>query len=295
MYPNGAPTGASGGWPDQVARYYDRNTRRFLMVGRGRGAHSIHRELWGPGVESAEAAVDHINGVVAGEVRGVVAGSAPTVLDFGCGVGGTLFHLARRFPQARLAGITVSSRQVEIAERLAEELGVADRCSFSRGDFQATDLGVRADAVVAVESFVHSDRPDAFLQNATRHLRPGGCLVLADDFLAAEADALDARRRLLVEQFRAGWRVPSVCSADRLVDVATEHGLEPVKVVDLTPLTRPGSRKRDRLIAMLSPMFARLGLGRIPFYGNMIGGNALQIGLREGFLRYQLLVLRRVA
>jgi hypothetical protein len=38
---------------------------------------------------------------------------------------------------------------------------------------------------------------------------------------------------------------------------------------------------------------ARLGLGRIPFYGNMIGGNALQIGLREGVLRYELLVLRR--
>jgi hypothetical protein len=43
----------------------------------------------------------------------------------------------------------------------------------------------------------------------------------------------------------------------------------------------------------LRPLFARLGLARRPFFGNIIGGGALQVGLREGFIRYQLLVLRR--
>lgn len=286
------PAGAAGSaWPDEVARYYDRNTRRFLWVGRG--AHSMHRELWGPGVRSSREAVDHIHTVLANEVDSVVAGSAPTVVDFGCGVGGTLFHLARRFPYARLAGITVSARQTGIAERLARELDLADRCSFATGDFQSADLGVRADVVVAVESFVHSDRPSAFLANAVGHLKPGGSLIVVDDFLAS--DELDARSRLLVDQFKSGWRVPAVCSAERLVASATEHGLEAVEVADLTALTRPGSRKRDRVLGVVSPLLARLGLGRIPFYGNMIGGNALQIGLREGFLRYQMVVLRRVA
>jgi trans-aconitate methyltransferase len=292
-------TGAHASSTEEIARYYDRNTRRFLWLGSGRGVHSMHRELWGPGVASARDAADHINRVIADEIAALAvpqgARESPVIVDFGCGVGGTLFHLARRFPTARLKGITVSQRQVDIAERLAAELGFADRCSFSLGDFQSADLDVRADVVVAVESFAHSGSADAFLANAARHLRPRGALVVADDFLASEPDALNAHQRAWVDQFRSGWRVHALCTADRVVGAAAPHGLVAEKAVDLTPLTRPASRVRDRLTAAMGPLAAALGLGRMPFYGNLIGGNALQIGLREGFISYRLLTFRRTA
>ena len=279
--------------PSDVARYYDRNTRRFLLVGSGRGVHSIHRELWGPGVGSAREAADHINRVIADEITGLDLGAEPVIVDFGCGVGGTLFHLAERFPSAQLSGVTVSPRQIEIAERLSTELGYADRCSFSLGDFQTADLGLRAEVILAVESFAHSDSAQGFLANVAKHLRPEGRLIIADDFLAYEMDSLEAEQRLRVQQFRAGWRVPSVGTVKSLVQVAAEHGLGVEKTVDLTSLTLPGSRVRDHLTAALSPVLVRLGLAGIPFCGNLIGGNALQSGLRDGFLRYQLLVFRK--
>lgn len=119
--------------------------------------------------------------------------------------------------------------------------------------------------------------------------------MIADDFLACEKSALDAGQRRRVDQFQSGWRVPAVCTSDTLGRAAGEHGLVVESVTDLTSLTRPGSRARDRVIAALSPVLARLRLVRIPFYGNMIGGHALQVGLRDGFVRYQLLVLRRGA
>jgi len=277
---------------DDVVRYYDRNTRRFLLTGSGLGVHSIHRELWGPGVESAREAADHINRVIADEIAGLDLGPEPVIVDFGCGVGGTLFHLTERFPSAQLRGLTVSPRQIEIAERLAEKLGYEDRCLFSLGDFQTADLGLRAEVILAVESFVHSDSAESFLANVAKHLRPGGRLIIADDFLTSEIDSLDAQQRLRVQQFQAGWRVPSVTTVVSLVKVAAVHGLGMEKTVDLTSLTRPGSRARDRVTAALSPLLVRLGLSGIPFYGNLIGGNALQTGLRDGFLRYQLLVFR---
>jgi hypothetical protein len=84
-------------------------------------------------------------------------------------------------------------------------------------------------------------------------------LILADDFLASPKDSLDDRQRLRVEEFQAGWRVPAVCTTESLAAAAA----------------------------------ARVGLARFPFYGDMIGGHALQVGLREGFLRYQLLVFGR--
>jgi tocopherol O-methyltransferase len=293
-------TGPSA-WAEDVGRYYDSNTRRFLLLGTGRGVHSMHRELWAPGIESAREAADHIHRLVGEELADLAAATAAApatatgcvIVDFGCGVGGMLFRLAERFPGARLRGVTVSRRQVEIAERLARELGYADRCSFAHGDFQSTDLGLRADVVVAVESFAHSESADAFLANAARHLRPGGRLVIADDFLARDQAALDERQRRRVEELRAGWRVQSVCTVAELERSAARRGLHLEKAVDLTPLTRPGRRVRDRVVAAVAPLLVRLDLARIPFYGNMIGGNALQVGLRESFLLYHLLVLRK--
>ncbi len=286
--------GGRGAHAADVARYYDRNTRPFLLVGNGRRVHAMHRELWGPGVDSSEKAADYVNTLVADELADLASRPESFVLDFGCGVGGTLFRLARHLPHARLKGVTVSGRQVAVAERLAAELGHDGRCSFVLADFETADLGPAADAIVAVESFTHSTTVDAFLESAARHLTLRGLLVVTDDFLAAEESTLDTRQRRLVGQFRAGWRLPTVCTSERLVEAAAGHGLEAVKVVDLTQLTRPGSRVRDRLVAATAPVLWGLRLGFAPFCGNIIGGDALQRGLREGFLRYRLVVLRRM-
>ena len=114
--------------------------------------------------------------------------------------------------------------------------------------------------------------------------------------LSATGDlALDAAQLRRVEQFRTGWRVPAVRTVARLEAEAAEHGLALEKDVDLTPLTRPGMRLRDRAIAAMNTALVGLDLARFPFFGNMTGGHALQIGLRDGFLRYRLLVFRTVA
>jgi hypothetical protein len=38
---------------DDVARYYDANTRRFLRLGGGGQMAAIHRPIWAPGVQTA--------------------------------------------------------------------------------------------------------------------------------------------------------------------------------------------------------------------------------------------------
>ncbi|MBM4183476.1 MAG: methyltransferase domain-containing protein [Gemmatimonadetes bacterium] len=274
-----------------VAEYYDRNTRRFLLMGSG--VPSMHRALWAPGEDSPERAIRHVDTLLANTIAGFALGSRPTVFDFGCGVGGTLFHLAERFPDARLTGVTLSPKQLRIAERLAREGGVADRCAFVLGDFQSVDLGSTADVVVAVESFAHSTSAPDFLDNVARHLRVGGRLIVVDDFLAADESVLSEGQRARVAELRTGWRLPALCTVEGLTRHGARHGLSVDVSHDLTSLTRPGSRLRDRLTGFLSPLVARMGLVRMPFYGNLIGGNALQIGLREGFVRYQLLVFEK--
>lgn len=275
--------------PENLARYYDRNTARFLFVGPGRDTYSIHRELWGPGVTSASEAAAYIDGLMGDKIAKSNPDGPTAVVDFGCGVGGTLLSLAHRFPDMSLHGVTISKRQVDIARRLAERAGVSDRMNLKHADFHDVDLAVEADAVLAIESLAHSGDRAAFLATAKRHLRPCGRLLVADDFLATEAQRLSSAQRSCVERFRRGWMLPGLCTVDRLMDDAGRAGLSLREDVELTELARPGSRTRDRLVALVAPLADRCGLSPIPFFGNMIGGHALQVGLSEGFIRYRLL------
>jgi SAM-dependent methyltransferase len=278
--------------PENVARYYDRNTERFLRFGGGVGALAIHRELWGPGVTSSEEAKRYVNGLIADEVASIGA-EAPLVLDLGCGVGGTLFELAGRFPRGRMHGVTISRAQHDLAAAWASRLGLDDRCAFDVGDFHDLALwpprtGLRADAVIAVESFAHARDPAAFFRTAARHLKPKGRLILLDDFLVIPRADLTGSDAAGVDRFERGWRLGTLLGSAECREVGRSEGLTPIDDHDLTPLIRLG-RPRDRAIATLAPLLERLGLGRIPFCGNMIGGNALQQGLRTGVLSYRML------
>ena len=214
------------------------------------------------------------------------------MIDMGCGIGGTLFHLAETFQASHFLGITISQRQYDTAVGIAASRNLSDRCRFVRGDFQSMALGEPADAIVAIESFVHSESTDRFFTSASNHLREGGYLMIADDFLARGASQLGRRTQRAVAAFKEGWRLQSLCTAKECLGAGEVCGLSPRKDLDLSDLIRLG-RVRDRVIALFSPLFRLLGLVDVPFFGNMIGGNALQVGLREGFLRYQLLVLQK--
>lgn len=280
---------------DAVARYYDRNTGRFLRFGGGRGALAIHRELWAPGVRTAEEAKRTVNDLL-GDAITQVTGAAPTILDLGCGVGGTLLDLAERFPQARLHGVTVSPRQVEMAGALIRDRGLPDRVRVHLGDFQDLRLSggseaLRADAVIAVESFAHASDPSGFFHTAAAHLRPGGALLLVDDFLALPPGEMNGPGRRLARDFARGWRLGTLRTPAQVAEAAAREGLALEEDRDLTPLIRLG-RPRDKVIRLLAPVFSRAGLVRVPFFGNMIGGNALQEGLRRGVFSYRMLTLR---
>lgn len=182
--------GPHGGATREVARYYDANTGRFLLVGAGGGTHAIHRELWGPGVSSTAEAVDNVNGLLVELIEAGASGSPGSIVDLGCGVGGTVMRLAEAFPYASITGVTISPRQVEIARRLTRARGLEDRCRYVLGDFQESAAGTDHDAAVAVEAAVHAETPERFFTAAAHAVRPEGVLVLVDDFLARPLEAL---------------------------------------------------------------------------------------------------------
>lgn len=282
--------------PNEVADYYDRNTRRFLAFGGGSKAHAIHRQLWGPGVADARQAADYVNILLGDAIESAGLGERFVLLDLGCGVGGTMFALAKRFPHGRYHGVTISSRQYELALSLRDEIGYADNCVFHCADFESLALDVEADLVIAVESFVHAQSAAGFFAAVHRHVKPGGQLVVVDDFIADGGIAdhsRAARSHADIESFRDGWRLANLDTVGRCLAAATAAGLKLIEDRDLSPLIRL-DRPRDRMVAVLARATRPLGLVRVPLFANLIGGAALTRGLRRGDLNYRWLCFRAV-
>ena len=100
---------------DDIARYYDLSEvhyRRIWDLGKSR---SLHYGYWDKSVRNFHEALLNINRVMADEA-GIAGGE--TVLDAGCGVGGSSTWLARE-RNCRVTGITLNERQVREALKSA--------------------------------------------------------------------------------------------------------------------------------------------------------------------------------
>jgi len=98
-----------------------------------------------------------------------------SILDVGCGLGGVTHVLAEAFPQARVGGVNISTRQIEEAQRRFPEIDfqVADATALPFSD-------ATFDLIISVEAAFHFDRRVDFLAEAFRVLRPGGSLIFTD-------------------------------------------------------------------------------------------------------------------
>lgn len=274
-----------------VAQYYDANTRRFLAKSDTGQAVAIHRKLWAPGIETPEAAAAYINDLIAEAAVSVMGHPPSSVTDLGCGVGGSLFHLAKCWPHAKLTGYTLSRTQVQIAQALAEQRHLQDQCDIRQGDYTAVEPLARSELVLAIESHTHLPSLGAFFQAAGRHVLPGGVVILVDDMLAGDGSGLLPKELALLDAFKRGWRMGHVPAVNDVLGQARHYGFEVVGHRDLGEFLRL-HQPWDRVLNWIAPPLDWLGLARVPMFANMVGGNALTQCHRRGVMRYMIVVMR---
>jgi SAM-dependent methyltransferase len=93
-----------------------------------------------------------------------------TVVDFGCGDGHEAVALAKH-GAARVIGVDIRENALANARKLAEQEGVADRCSF------VTKLEEPVDRIVSLDAFEHFSDPAGILELMSTMLRPGGRVI----------------------------------------------------------------------------------------------------------------------
>ncbi|HZZ87415.1 MAG TPA: cyclopropane-fatty-acyl-phospholipid synthase family protein [Caulobacteraceae bacterium] len=99
------------------------------------------------------------------------------VLDIGCGWGGLALRLAAD-AGVQVEGVTLSTEQLDLARRRAEESGLHDRVGYALTDYR--DVAGPYDRIVSVGMFEHVGRPNyaAYFGQIARLLKDEGVAVV---------------------------------------------------------------------------------------------------------------------
>ncbi len=151
------------------------------------GEH-LHHGYWIRGDETRETALNQLVEHLA-TIANIRPGS--TILDVGCGMGGSSIYLARNY-RASATGITISPIQVEMANEISAKQNV--NAKFLLMDAEAMSFNERFDVVWSVESISHYQNKEAFFASATQLLNPGGTIAIIDWFKKENLDQADYAR-----------------------------------------------------------------------------------------------------
>ena len=100
-----------------------------------------------------------------------------SVLDIGCGWGGTCIMLARDYG-AKVVGITLSEAQLDHARAWARDEGLSQQCEFRLADYR--DVPEQFDRIVTVGMMEHVGQPHyrRFFEQIRRNLKPDGIALV---------------------------------------------------------------------------------------------------------------------
>jgi SAM-dependent methyltransferase len=129
-----------------------------------------------------------------------------SVLEIGSGRGGGADFLVRTFRPKSYVGVDLSEANVAFCNKTFARNGLR----FQRADAQALPfLEAQFDRVINVESSHCYPKPEIFLQEVFRVLRPGGYLLMSDfrDTADTVPPSTESRSTLLTQMKRAGFEI----------------------------------------------------------------------------------------
>jgi MPBQ/MSBQ methyltransferase len=260
--------------PPAVPRYFDYLIEAFRSHNAGRHVHLGYWDDPPPLTTacSAEEFADSQARLTDVLIRMADLKAGQTVLDVGCGFGGTL-EAATKWPSMRLTGVNIDNRQLEICRSAAIggstlSLVLADACALP---FRSRSF----DRIFCVEAMFHFRDRATFLREAASVLRNDGRLVISDILLLnpdTNAGVDVAVVEDLIRSEYGPW--PQLWTAvDALLDGARQAGLTLEHSLDVTRQTLPTYR-----FTAPQPLDATRGLRS--------AGEALRWLHSEGYLSY---------
>lgn len=165
-----------------------------------------------------------------------------TIVDVGCGIGGSSRYLARKY-QAKVNSITLSPVQVERAVDITAKQGLSELINFQvanalKQPFQDGSF----DLVWSMESGEHMPDKKQFMGELARVAAPGGRIILVTwchrDLNPGEK-SLKPDEQELLNKICDAYYLPAWCSPSDYVTLAKDLGLEDIKNEDWSKYVTP--------------------------------------------------------
>ena len=152
-----------------------------------------------------------------------------TILDVGCGIGGSSRILAKYYG-FNVTGITISSAQVKRARQLTPSRLNCNFLVMDALDLQFEDGSF--DAVWSVEAGAHMNDKTKFADEMLRTLRPGGYLALADwNSRNLKAYPPSLFEKLVLKQLLEQWVHPNFISIEEFGNILRKNNNSSGRVI----------------------------------------------------------------
>ena len=224
----------------KAIEYYD-YTIPFYKVFWHKGTNALHYGLWDTNTKTLPEALVNSNKILSeiGHIQ-----ESDSVLDAGCGVGGSALWLAKH-KGCRVTGITISEKQKSKAVKYAERAGLSDKVEFLVKDFLNTGFPDATFTVVwGIESVCHAPYKADFLKEAFRVLKPGGRIIIADGFLGRE---LKDSEQQMYQDFLKGFALDNLSNAETFESDMGQVGFTNIQMWDKTKEIERTSEQMYRL------------------------------------------------
>jgi tocopherol O-methyltransferase len=213
----------------EIRKHYDRLSIFYRLLW---GEH-LHHGYWENGESIARAQIKLMEKLA--ERAGIPDGA--TVLDIGCGLGGSAFWLAEQY-NCQVTGLTISPVQAQMASRRARAKGLDDRVRFLVEDANVwSPQSETVDAIWIMESSEHfRDKPN-FFDRCASALKSGGVLAICAWLRGKRSTEAD--RKKLVETIGRAMLSASLDTLNQYVHWMGQAGLIVESAEDITANIAP--------------------------------------------------------
>jgi tocopherol O-methyltransferase len=210
---------------EKIQRFYDLSSPHYLSI---YGEH-IHDGYYITGRESKKEAQDNLVKLLAEKAK---IKNGATVLDVGCGVGGSSIWMAKNLEAVTL-GITISPVQVEIARKLAEEQKVNSQ--FILMDAEQMDFTQFFEVIWVVAAMTHFQSQENFLERASRFLNKHGKFIIFD--WMSDESIIDPQNDPDIQPVSEGMLLSSLINLNSYLKWFINHGYRITYSEDITDPT----------------------------------------------------------
>jgi MPBQ/MSBQ methyltransferase len=163
------------------------------------------------------------------------------IIDLGCGVGTVARYAVKKFPLAKVTGITIADSQINKGMLLVNKDGLSEKVQLLKDNYECSAFADESfDRAYALESMCHANfsSKELFVKEMARILKTGGKFCIADGFLKHDKK-FPWLFNFLYRRIIHCWALPCFGNINEFVAALEKHGLKNITVKEISMRIAP--------------------------------------------------------